>query len=454
MTHSLAVEELVNATSEELGTYLRSGALNTNALTRSLDYEGLDIEDWERIKRIHFCLADDVHDFISALSDRVRRIKTEHQRENIHTQGEVRGSINWSATLRTRSESGYADRSRFVCNTPYTEYDIAENRVLKRLLWQIHRTVTDELQSVEYDWRQEFWTDDQLASFDRLYKQNVHLSRIKEGPAISVSGQDMTTARQSRLPLYTEAYDLYDMFQRLQADTLDADITELLADTLVVPTDTPTLFELFCCFRLIRTLTRFTPGFVLKPIDGESNALAHLESDDTRIEIHHDSTGSLSFHEPLDTTHRPVHAQYARYHDALIDYSDTLEALTGDPSDPVLYNGRPDIIIEIYDTTSDERLDSVLLGEIKHSDATQTFKQGLEELLTYRRFASKDNYLIDKPDITLTSLLITNGVTTSGTSDEVIHLNGTDLIDSPATHSKHLDWIHSLSGLPATPSRA
>src|SRR6056297_542989 len=142
MTRSLAVEELVNATSEELGTYLRSGALNTNALTRSLDYEGLDIEDWERIKRIHFCLADDVHDFISALPDRVRRIKTEHQRENIHTQGEVRGSINWSATLRTRSESGYADRSRFVCNTPYTEYDIAENRVLKRLLWQIYRTVT------------------------------------------------------------------------------------------------------------------------------------------------------------------------------------------------------------------------------------------------------------------------------------------------------------------------
>ena len=247
MTHSLAVEELVNATSEELGTYLRSGALNTNALTRSLDYEGLDIEDWERIKHIHFCLADDVHDFISALPDRVRRIKTEHQRENIHTQGEVRGSINWSATLRTRSESGYADRSRFVCNTPYTEYDIAENRVLKRLLWQIHRTVTDELQSVEYDWRQKFWTDDQLASFDRLYKQNVHLNRIKDGPAISVSGQDMTTARQSRLPLYTEAYDLYDMFQRLQADTLDADITELLADTLVIPTDTPTLFELFCC---------------------------------------------------------------------------------------------------------------------------------------------------------------------------------------------------------------
>jgi len=451
MTRSLAVEELVNATSEELGTYLRSGALNTNALTRSLDYEGLDIEDWERIKRIHFCLADDVHDFISALPDRVRRIKTEHQRENIHTQGEVRGSINWSATLRTRSETGYADRSRFICNAPYTEYDIAENRVLKRLLWHIHRTVADELQSVEYDWRHDFWTDDQLASFDRLYKQNVHLNRIKDGPTISVSGQDMTTARQSRLPLYTEAYDLYDTFQRLQAETLDSDITELLADTLVVPSDTPTLFELFCCFRLIRILNRYNPGFSLKPIDGESSALAHLESDDTRIEIHHDSTGNLSFHEPLDATRRPAHSQYARYHDALIDYSNTLESLTGGPHDPVLYSGRPDVIIEIYDTTSDERLVSTLLGEVKHSDATQTFKQGLEELLTYRRFATNNGYLIDNPDITLTSLLITNGVTTSGTSDEVTHLNGIDLLDT--NKHQYPDWIPSSLRRPIVPEQ-
>lgn len=446
MTRSLAAEELVNATSEELSTYLQSGELNTQALTHSLDYEGLDIEDWERIKRIHFCLADDVHDFITALPDRVRRIKTEHQRENIHTQGEVRGSINWSATLRTRSETGYADRSRFVCNTPYTEYDIAENRVLKRLLWHIHRTVTDELQNVKYDWRHDFWTDDQLASFDRLYKQNVHLNRIKDGPTISVSGQDMTTARQSRLPLYTEAYDLYDTFQRLQADTLDPDITKLLADTLVVPTDTPTLFELFCCFRLIRIINRTTPGFSLKPIDGESSALAHLKSDDTRIEIHHDSTGNLSFHEPLDTTHRPAHAQYARYHDALTDYSNTLESLTGDPHDPILYSGRPDIIIEVYDTTSDEQLVSVLLGEVKYSDATQTFKQGLEELLTYRRFAGhSDGYLLDNPHVSVSSLLITNGITTTGSSTNVVHRNGTDLLTLKADQEREHDWIRPLT---------
>jgi hypothetical protein len=105
---------------------------------------------------------------------------------------------------------------------------------------------------------------------------------------------------------------------------------------------------------------------VIRPVvDGVDE---RLESDDTRIEIHHDSIGSLSFHEPLDATHRRAHAQYARYHDALLDYSDTLESFTGDSHDPVLYSGRPDIIIEIYDTSSDERLDAVVFGEIKYSE--------------------------------------------------------------------------------------
>lgn len=452
MTRSLTGNQLLNAATEELSTYLQSGALNTQALTRSLNFEGIDIEDWERIKRIHFCLTDTVHKFITALPDRVRGIKTEHQRESIHTRGEVRGSINWSATLRSRSETGYIDQSQFVCNNPYTEYDIAENRVLKRLLWHIHRTVTNELRSIEYDWRKEFWTDEQLTRFDRLYKQNVHLNRIKDGPKISVSGQDMTTARRSRLPLYTEAYDLFDMFQRLQDDTLDPDITQLLADTLVIPTDTATLFELFCCFRIIRILNSLTPGFVLKPIEGESEALAQLESNDTRIEFYHDSTGNLSFHESPNAKNRPAHAQYARYHDALVDYSETLESFTGKPQDPVLYSGRPDIIIEIYDTTSKERLVSVLIGEIKESDSMQTFKQGLEELLKYRRFAHYSDYLIDEPNVSLTSLLITNGIATTGTSDDVIHLNGADLLDTPKPSKRRPDWLDSLSGVPSVPS--
>lgn len=428
MTRSLTKQALINATTEELATYLRSGALNTRALTESLDYDGLDIDEWDRIKRIHFCLSDPVHEFIRHLPDRVRRIKTENQRQNVDFQGEIRGSINWSGTLREWSETGYADRTRFICETPYTEYDIAENRVLKRLLWQIHRTVTTDLRSIDYDWRRQYWTDDQIDRFDRLYKRNVHLNRIAPGQQITVTSQDLTAARRSRLDLYRDAYDLFDRYRRLQTDQFDPDVTALLTETLIIPADEPTLFELFCLFRLLRVLNNHTPGVQLNPIGDESTALAQLDTEQHRIDIYHDQNGAINFYEPLDPAVEPTHPSFKRYQNALVDYTKALQELTGSDRDPVLYQGRPDIVIEVYDTTSDPALTAVLLGEIKYSSGSQTFRDGLEELATYRRFAFHDGYLVDNPDVPITSLLITNGYATTGTGESITHLNGSDLL--------------------------
>ncbi|SNR56932.1 hypothetical protein [Halorubrum vacuolatum] len=428
MTRSLTADELVDATTEELATYLRSGAINTRALAESLDYEGLDIDDWARLKRIHFCLSEDVHEFIAKLPERVRRIKTENQRQHVNTQGEVRGSINWSGTLRTWADTGYADRSRFVCDTPYTEYDIAENRVLKRLLWHIHRTVTTDLRGVKYDWRRQYWTGNQIDRFDRLYKHNVHLNRIAAGQQITVTDQDLTAARRSRLDLYTDAYELLDRYQRLQADRFDPDITKLLTETLIIPASEPTLFELFCIFRILRYLNDETTGVQLHPIAGETTALAQLETDDRRIEVYHDQNGAIDFHETLNPEIVPEHSTFRRYQDALVDYTDALRGLTGAEKDPVLYRGRPDIVIEIYDTSSsNDELVAVLIGEVKYSSRAQTFRQGLEELATYRRFAHYDGYIVDNPNVPITSLLITNGYSTDGIADDITHLNGGDL---------------------------
>lgn len=452
MTRSLTRNDLVSATSGELLAYLRSGTLNTHALTRSLNYDGLDIADWDRLKRIHFCLTTDVHKFVSKLPERLRRIKTENQHEHVSTNGEVRGSIDWSATLRTWSDTGYADRSRFVCDTPYTEYDIAENRVLKRLLWQIYRTVTTDLRDIDYEWRREYWSDDSIDAFSRRYQQNVHLNRISDGQQISVTGKDLNAARQSRLRLYTEAYDLYDTYQRLQSDTLDPDIAALLADTLVIPTSTPTLYELFCVFQLIRLINNYVPSLELQPIDGQIRALARFETTDHRIEIYHDQSGNIDFREKLNPDIEPKHATFKRYQDAILDYTDTLETLTGANRDPVLYSGRPDIIIETYDTRgSDETLTSLLIGEVKFSNKPQTFRRGLQELVTYRKFARSGAHYIDSDfDFPITSLLITNGYDTEGAVDNLIHTNGRELLQSTVdTNQQLVEQLRELQLSPA-----
>jgi hypothetical protein len=179
----------------------------------------------------------------------------------------------------------------------------------------------------------------------------------------------------------------------------------------------------------VRQIDDHVPGLELQPIDGQTDALARLETENRRIEIYHDQTGNIDFYEPLDPDTEPEHATFKRYQDALVDYTDALRELTGRDQDPVLYRGRPDIVIEIYDTTAgDSELVSVLIGEVKYSSAAQTFRQGLEELAIYRRFARHDGYLVDDPDVTITSLLITNGYSTAGTIDEITHLNGDELL--------------------------
>lgn len=60
----------------------------------------------------------------------------------------------------------------------------------------------------------------------------------------------------------------------------------------------------------------------------------------------------------------------------------------------------------------------------------------------YRRFATRgDEYLIDNSDITVSSLLFTNGVTTPGTSDTVTHLNGSDLLPSGEQYEQYLERL-------------
>ena len=114
-----------------------------------MDFTALDIADFDRLKRIHFCLSKQVVEFVRKLPERLRRIKTVTQRESQTSRNEVRGAINWNQTLKLRSTSSYGDRSVFACETPAVAYDIHENRVLKKLLSVIEQTISRDLTQTE-----------------------------------------------------------------------------------------------------------------------------------------------------------------------------------------------------------------------------------------------------------------------------------------------------------------
>lgn len=425
----LAVDRLIGEVQDELVTFLQSGTVAEEDVVSTLDFTDLEIDDFARLKRIHFCLSDPVVDFVEKLPERVRSIKTANQRERVHTRGEVRGSIDWNQTTKLRHTDNYGDRTVFACESPYVEYDIPENLVLKRLLWVVHRTAERELASFDYGWRHEQWSDEKLREFRRLYSRNVHLNRIRNGADIEPTARDLTAARTSREPLYAEAYDLYDTYRQLQSSQYDDPaVQSILRETLVVPERLPRLFELFCVFKLIRLLSNLYPRLTLQVIEPGSAEIARLESPTHRIEVYHDQQGNLKFHEPLEDIEAET-PYFRRYQDVLETHVDLMGEFLNRGAGTSLYSGRPDIIVEVYEKEGNTALPQcVLLGEIKYTEREQTFSRGLRELIEYTRFARiGETYLRETNEINVGGLIITDGVETAEVTGEVRHLTAEQL---------------------------
>ena len=117
-------DSLVDEIVEDLTPYLNGGSISRAELNRDLEYEGLDIDNFDRLKDIHFALSESVVEFVEDLHYRLRRISTEHGRVKSESKGEIQGSVDWDRIFKRRYEQNPDDRTLFVCNTPVAEYDL------------------------------------------------------------------------------------------------------------------------------------------------------------------------------------------------------------------------------------------------------------------------------------------------------------------------------------------
>lgn len=87
------------------------------------------------------------------------------------------------------------------------------------------------------------------------------------------------------------------------------------------------------------------------------------------------------------------------------------EQLLGVQGRDTLWGGRPDIVVERFDTASDgtEQLDHVFIGEVKYTRDKQYAASGLRELLEYMAYArhgrGSRNY-VESPDDLLNSTTV------------------------------------------------
>lgn len=428
MASRLTRQEILQETRSELLANLGSGQINAEVISKAIEYEGLEFEDWDRVKRVHFCLGSEFNKFIDKLPNRIRRMKTETERQELVSR-EVRGTINWSSTIRGWSDTGYSDTSEYTSETPHSAYNIPENLVLKRLLWILANTLDEDLRVIESDWRYKVWPDDRIEWFTRFYRKNIHLNRIKKGSRIRLSERDLTAARRSRQPLYKETHEFLRQYQRLDHGYIDEDV----GNTLIEPLEDFRLFEFFCTFQILRLINNIVGDVKLHTIETGQDVFARYSKGSYRIDIYHDEIGDLHFEEKIDDRNAPEDELYRRYHDSILEYIDRLSEIADVSHEPTLYRGRPDLVVEIYDMESpSERLCASLLGEFKHSNDRSQFRLGLEELVRYLKFAkitdgATSTYLSDDSDILLWGVLVTNGVGYKGTARNVTQLDGRQL---------------------------
>lgn len=139
----LRAKQLIDEISKNFHTYLMNG-VRFESFSREID-PNLNIDEIDKLLRIHFVLKEELINFVQKLPERVRGIKTTLEKKSIKTR-EVRGNIEWLKTIQQRCKVNYKDKTLFICNKSEKNFNINENLVLKKLLRIVHTILSFALE--------------------------------------------------------------------------------------------------------------------------------------------------------------------------------------------------------------------------------------------------------------------------------------------------------------------
>ncbi|KXA89625.1 hypothetical protein AKJ61_02500 [candidate division MSBL1 archaeon SCGC-AAA259B11] len=292
-----------------------------------------------------------------------------------------------------------------MSQNPSKNYDVSENLVLKKLLSIIHTVVDKDLEKPlekDYNWLKKLGEEKETVNYlKNVYRKNVHINRIQNPSQYKVSDREISIAENSRKELYKEAAKLLIKYRELMEDRYDEEeLEELLNETLILPGDTPTLFELYSVFKL---LCRMKEDFGLKKIEEGRDAIAIFKEGAKEILVYHDSTGKMSFHEKVEKLEgaAPDNEHLERYRKSVLKHAEVIEKLL-DKTDESFYSGRPDILVEYR---RDGKLYQLDIGEVKYSESKSVFSDGLKELIQYIYF-SRENEEYSLENIDMEGILV------------------------------------------------
>ena len=383
MSTKTSKKKLLRLIEDDIILYLGSGKLSNSIF--ELDKINLNIEKegLNKLLDIHFLLSKNVKEFILNLIDNLRKFNTSTRKQEILTRGQIKGSVSWSKTLQARNNINPKDKTIFKCNENYKNFNTKENIVLKYFLSKIYSIIkTESFKNYEnYDWFKDIQSMKRI--LENIYLKNIYLSRV-DISNFKLNDRILEDVSKNKNMLYKKAAKLLKYHKNLK-DLNENTIRELLKNTFIELSDESTLFELYWILKIIKNNAKNQELYILEK-NKENNMVAKWKNDSKIYTIYHNSSGSdeISFNTTVDEI-RNVENEFIKRQVEVIDKTNEFANKIFDSSYNGLFNGRPDILIEIRAINSD-KLIKVILGEVKHTTNKNYSIQGLKELLEYCKF--------------------------------------------------------------------
>ncbi len=391
---------LIKEIAEDFSQFLKKGKFSEFQSFCKKIY--LDIDNVETLLRIHFILTrknDEnqvgVIDFIHALPERIKRIKTTTKANIEFSEGEIKGRINWKKTIEKMMIYYPIGSTSIAYDKKERDYEIPENLILKQLLkiiWEILSTDLKPFLDYKYNWL-ENWIDkaELKKSLNLLYLKNIYLKKINLNTN-KINNRMINSALKSRNILYREAALLLSRYQRIMNfEFEETEAEELLRNTFIIPERPEVLFELYWIILILREFKEVCKNLEYKLIRPKnSNLIAEWEYEDHIFQVFHDSTANLKFRENVNDLKKELEdklkVEYKdddNYFSRELKIHDKLKELAHGKSDS-FWGGRPDIIIKVFD--KNETLKLIVIGEVKYTNYRNYALSGLRELLEYMAF--------------------------------------------------------------------
>lgn len=401
-----------------------------------------------------------VLDFTSLLGNRIQSLDPEIQQTSEIFRGEVRGRIDWNQTIKHRYNSGDSNSQVFACQVQKPSLDSSRNRVLLELLTKIEQILKKFDNRISNDGSLE-WFKPWLPSrgqyktttghYDESHQQTespnlraviktaLNQSQLSSfnRKSVEISDEEIQQVRFDRTPLYREAAELLAVYQRLKYGEFDKNIARSFLSSQIInpPNDTgtvSTLFEMYWIFKLMDTFEN-AERRLFQMTEDENLIGQWRESDSTYLlfndwDGNYDGNEYLSF-EPPSTDSLIVAADSDS--DEKVNYTNSSvqnevhQRLGSVLASKYLVERQvlgytptqktPDIVLlRCEENRPNPVIESVFIGEVKHSTNAETLRKGTLQLLEYGAFAR-----------------VGDDAKLSGEHDEPYLSFGSPVIDSP-----------------------